>query len=90
LKQMADAGFDVRPLYLRPCLSVYLWAAGAHTWEHVVRVSELAEGDMAVLILRTADNLRHIVALREVFPEASKNASKAVESILRDPVAVFF
>lgn len=90
LKQMADAGFDVRPMYLRPCLSVYLWAAGAHTWEHVVRVSELAEGDMAVLILRTADNLRHIVALREVFPEASKNASKAVESILRDPVAVFF
>jgi len=90
LKQMAASGFAVRPLQLRPCLSVYLWAVGGHPWEHVVRVSELAEGDMAVLILRTADNLRHIVALRAVFPDASENASKAIESILRDPVAAFF
>jgi superfamily II RNA helicase len=90
LDQMAEAGFDTRPLHLRPCLAVYLWAGGVHTWEHVVRVSELAEGDMAVLILRTADNLRHIVALRDVFPEAGENAAKAIDSMLRDPVVAFF
>ena len=90
MKKMASAGFDTRPLYLRPCLSVYLWSSGVHAWDHVVQVSELAEGDMAVLILRTADNLRHIVALREFFPKAAENASKAIESILRDPVVTFF
>lgn len=90
LKRMADAGFETRPLYLRPCLAVYLWSEGLHSWEQVVRVSELAEGDMAVLILRTADNLRHVVGLDAVFPEAAENASKAIESMLRDPVVAFF
>ncbi|WP_373499255.1 DEAD/DEAH box helicase [Desulfococcus sp.] len=90
LKRMAQAGFDTRQLYLRPCLAVYLWSGGLHTWEHVVRISELAEGDMAVLILRTADNLRHVVGLGKVFPKAAANASKAIESILRDPVVTFF
>ncbi len=89
-KRLAKAGFDTRPMYQRPCLSVYLWTGGLHPWEHVVRVSELAEGDMAVLILRTADNLRHVVALREVFPAAAENASKAIDAMLRDPVVSFF
>jgi len=39
-----------------------------------------------MLVLRTADNLRHIRALAGVFPEASITAEKALELILREPV----
>jgi hypothetical protein len=42
-----------------------------------------------MLILRTADNLRHIRSLAEVFPEASLTAAKAIDLILRDPVVPF-
>ncbi|GBC59116.1 ATP-dependent DNA helicase [Desulfonema ishimotonii] len=83
---MFEQGFGIRPLYLRPALTMFLWASGLYPWEEVLRISELAEGDLAMLVLRTADNLRHIVALRQVFPKASEAASKALEMILRDPV----
>jgi len=39
-----------------------------------------------MLILRTADNLRHIRSLKKVFPQAAETAAKAIECILREPV----
>jgi len=39
-----------------------------------------------MLILRTADNLRHIRNLSEVFPDAANTANEAIRLILRDPV----
>lgn len=50
----------------------------------------MAEGNLAMLILRTADNLRHIRGLYEVFPEAAETAGKAIELIMRDPVTGFY
>jgi hypothetical protein len=47
------------------------------------------EGNLAMLILRTADHLRHIRFLAGVFPEASQTAAKAIDLILRDPVVPF-
>jgi ATP-dependent RNA helicase HelY len=41
---------------------------------------------MAMLIMRTADNLRQIASLRETHPETSALAAKAREAILREPV----
>ena len=43
-----------------------------------------------MLILRTADNLRHIRALRQVFPDAAETADLAIELILREPVVFDF
>jgi ATP-dependent RNA helicase HelY len=88
-KLMYERGFPVRPLYMRPALTLFEWASGK-TWEQVLRISELAEGDLASLILRTADNLRHIRALKDVFPQAAENAGKAIELILRDPVVFYY
>ena len=88
-KLMYERGFPVRPLYMRPALAILEWARG-NTWERALQVSELAEGDLAMLILRTADNLRHIRSLRDVFPAAAECAHKALELILRDPVAAYF
>jgi ATP-dependent RNA helicase HelY len=88
-KLMYERGFPVRPLFMRPALTLFEWASGK-TWEQVLRISELAEGDLASLILRTADNLRHIRALKDVFPKAAENAGKAIELILRDPVVFYY
>jgi len=84
-KEMASRGFEVRQLFLRPAVAIYAWATG-QSWEKVVSVSDLEEGTLAMLVLRTADNLRHIRALAGVFPEASKTAETAIELILREPV----
>lgn len=87
-KLMFERGFEVRPLFLRPAAAIYAWAAG-EPWERAVLVSEMDEGNLAMLILRTADHLRHIRSLAGVFPEASQTAAKAIDLILRDPVVPF-
>ncbi len=87
-KHMTAHGFEVRPLFLRPAVTIYAWASG-RSWEEILSIAEIAEGDLVMLILRTADNLRHIRTLRQVFPEAAKTSAKAIELIMRDPVVVF-
>jgi superfamily II RNA helicase len=88
-KLMYERGFPVRPVFMRPSLAIFEWATG-NSWERSLSISELAEGDLAMLILRTADNLRHIRSLRDVFPQAASNAEKAMELILRDPVISYY
>jgi superfamily II RNA helicase len=87
-RKMAAAKFDVRPLFLRPAAAVYAWAQGG-SWENVLAIAEQEEGDVAMLILRTADNLRHICNLRDVFPEAADSARKSIGMIMREPVVTF-
>ena len=87
-RHMTAEGFEVRTMYMRPAAAIYAWATG-QSWEKVLQISELEEGDLAMLILRTADNLRHIRSLNRVFPEAAESASLAVEAILREPVVYY-
>ncbi len=87
---LIERGFGPKPLYLRPALTIYLWAEGKTPWKDVLEVAELAEGDLAMLVLRTADNLRHIRALHDVFPKAADTAQEAIERIMRDPIATFY
>ncbi len=87
---MKERGFPTRPLYRRPALVLFLWASEVYSWDKVLSVAETAEGDLSMLILRTADNLRHIAALRDVFPDAAQSASKAIELILREPVITYY
>jgi hypothetical protein len=47
----------------------------------------MGEGDLAMLISRTADNLRHIRTLSAVFPRVAATAGKAVDRIVREPVS---
>jgi ATP-dependent RNA helicase HelY len=86
-EQMTDRGFEVRPLFLRPAATLYAWAVG-QSWEKVLSVAKMEEGDLAMLILRTADNLRHVRTLTRVFPEAAKTAAKSIERIMRYPVVM--
>jgi superfamily II RNA helicase len=88
-KQMTDRGFDVRPLFLRPAATLYAWASG-QSWEKVLSVAQMEEGDLAMLILRTADNLRHVRTLTRVFPQAAKTSARSIELIMRYPVVMDF
>lgn len=82
---MSEKAFSVSPLYLAPAVTVYHWVSG-RSWPQVMKTTPLAEGDLVRLLLRTAENLRHVANLEEIFPEASKNALLGVEKILREPV----
>ena len=84
-RHMLDQGFEARPLFLRPVVAIYAWAIG-EPWEKVGSLAEMEEGDLVMLILRTADNLRHIRGLKQVFPEAAETAASSIELILREPV----
>ncbi len=84
-KFMQSRAFTVRPLFFKPIAAVWAWADG-QPWDKVVRNSMMAEGDLAMLVLRTADNLRHLAALQPVFPAMAANARRAIDRILRDPV----
>jgi hypothetical protein len=64
---------------------VYAWADG-RTWEVVCLIAEIEEGNMVSLILRTVDNLRHIRALKDIFPEHAHAAGEAMDLLLKDPV----
>ena len=84
---MISQGFEVRPLFLKPTVTIYAWATG-QPWERVLSFAEMAEGDLAMLTLRTADNLRHIRALKQIFPKAAETSATAIELILREPVSI--
>ena len=85
MERLKAGGFPVAPLFLWPAAVIYEWAAGGD-WNRIIRKAGIADGDMAMLIMRTADNLRQIQSLRETHPETSALAAKAREAILREPV----
>jgi superfamily II RNA helicase len=83
--RLAHRGFETRPLYLLPAWTMYAWATG-EPWTRVVRTSGLAAGDVAMLASRTADHLRHLRSLDEVFPSVAAAAGRAIHLLLREPV----
>jgi superfamily II RNA helicase len=53
-----------------------------------MRLTSVDEGDLAMLVFRTADNLRQIVALEGTHPQLAVKARKAVQLVLREPVVI--
>lgn len=83
--KLQKSGFITRPMYLRPAAMLFAWASG-HTFDSVCLNYTIPEGDLAMLAMRTADNLRHLSNLKKVFPQAAASAKQAAELILRSPV----
>jgi superfamily II RNA helicase len=83
---LAAHDFPVHMFYLMPAVGLHTWASGKE-WEWVRALTGLEEGDLARLIIRTADNLRHFTALAPVFPDVAACAAESIDLILRDPVA---
>jgi superfamily II RNA helicase len=85
IHRMENAGFATARLHALAGVAMYLWAQG-HGWDSVIKATGIAEGDMATLVLRTADNLRQIASLKDEYPEIAECAFSAREAILREPV----
>ncbi|MDY6904805.1 MAG: DEAD/DEAH box helicase [Thermodesulfobacteriota bacterium] len=84
-KHMREKGFPPTDLYLAPALTIYQWAAG-YPWDRVAAEADIEEGDLANLVFRTADNLRHIANLFDIFPDAARSANEAIALIMKEPV----
>ncbi|MDY6953008.1 MAG: hypothetical protein SWE60_15980 [Thermodesulfobacteriota bacterium] len=81
------SGFEVRPVALWPAATIYGWANG-QPWDKVLEIAGMAEGDLAMLVTRTADNLRQMASLTKVHPAVAQKAFEAIAIILREPVVV--
>jgi hypothetical protein len=80
-------GFLVRPIPLWAATTIHAWARGLE-WERVLEIADMTEGHLAMLVLRTADNLRQIASLTNVYPAIARTSTQAISLILREP-AVF-
>jgi len=80
-------GFQSPPLMFWPGAALFMWAKGV-PWNQLLHFVPADEGDMASLIMRTADHLRQVAALRETHPDLAASASESVELILREPVYI--
>ena len=83
----ARRGFDSPPLLFWPAAALYLWAKGI-TWEQLLSFVAVDEGDMASLIMRTADHLRQVASLKDTHPQLAETALQGIEMILREPVYI--
>ena len=84
-ERMTEAGFDIAPLPLWASAAIYGWAAGA-SWDRVIHRAKVADGDLAMLISRTADSLHQIASLKDTHPREASLAAAARRTILREPV----
>jgi superfamily II RNA helicase len=82
-----ERGFENPPILFWPAAALFLWARGA-SWEHLIRCVPIGEGDMASLIVRTADHLRQVANLKETHPGLAGVAKNAIGLILREPVLI--
>ncbi len=69
IQRMRTAGFETAKFYSSPGVAMYLWSQG-RAWDEVIKLTGIAEGDMATLVLRTADNLRQISSLKDTHPDS--------------------
>jgi ATP-dependent RNA helicase HelY len=84
-ERLQAEGFSTPPLPFWTVVTVYYWARG-ESWEKVREISGMDEGDLAMVVLRTADHLRQIEALTETHPRLAASARQAIERVMREPV----
>jgi superfamily II RNA helicase len=82
-----DRGFDNPPILIWPAIALFMWAKGI-PWEDLLFHVPVGEGDMASMIIRTADHLRQVTNLKETHPELVSIARSAIDLILREPVFI--
>jgi len=86
-RRLRSQGFVTQPLSFWPAAAIYFWIQGG-SWDQLVDISGLDEGDLAMLIYRTADSLRQLEGLSHTHPRLAASATEAIERLLREPVVV--
>lgn len=82
-----EHGFYVPQMQFWPAAALYTWAAG-ESWERVIELTSIDEGDLAMLVFRTADNLRQIASLEATHPVLAAKARSTIELLLREPMTI--
>lgn len=85
--RLQEWGFDTPPLPTRAAAACFAWGMLA-PFEDTVGLYGGAEGDLAALLYRTADNLRQIISLADTHPRLASCAREAVDLLLRPPVVL--
>jgi len=78
-------GFENPMILFWPGAALFLWTKGV-PWEQLLFFIPVDEGDMASLVIRTADHLRQVTNLKDTHAELASTAEKAIDLILREPV----
>ncbi len=86
-ERMAVRGFVVRPIVLWAGETIFAWAGG-RSWDETLAVGGMSEGDLSMLVLRTAENLRQIASLTQEYPAIAATATQAIDMLLREPVII--
>jgi len=82
---MAERGFDVPAIMFWPSAAVYLWAELVD-WDELTKHISADEGDLSMMILRTADHLRQLLSLEDEDPELAQTARAALRLLVRSPL----
>ncbi len=82
---MKQHNFKVPNVQFWPAAALYNWARG-ETWENVIKLTSVDEGDLAMMIFRTADNLRQLTSLDETHPMLADKSRQCIKLLLREPV----
>jgi superfamily II RNA helicase len=80
-------GFETLEIQFWPAACLTLWASGM-AWNDLLRMIGVEEGDMAILIVRTADHLRQLFDLSGTHPELAETARQAISHVFREPVLI--
>jgi len=89
LREMTlSQGFSSPPLQLWPAIALFIWAKG-YSWDDLLELIPIEEGDLVMLILRTADHLRQVINLETTHPALAKKTSQTLPFILREPVLYY-
>ena len=78
-------GFEIPPLPLWASVAIYQWVR-QFDWDDITDRLHLADGDLAMLISRTADNLQQIASLKDTYPDIARAAVTGRHRLLREPV----
>jgi ATP-dependent RNA helicase HelY len=84
---MEKRGFKNPPIPFWPAAVMFMWARGV-SWERILSYINIGEGDLASLIVRTADHLRQVAAISDTHPRLAHTAKRAIGLILREPVYI--
>ncbi len=82
---MASRGFQVPSVLFWPSAAIFLWAQEAD-WTGLTWHVDADEGDLAMLILRTADHLRQLISLEAQQPALAQTAREALQLLMRSPL----
>ena len=88
IRELKEAkGFGNPPLLIWPAYALYLWAKSV-PWDQLLFQIPISDGDMASMIVRTADHLRQVTNLKNSHPELASIARTAIDLILCEPVFI--